>query len=127
MINVLLGGTLVQDIETELGVSHPNDVFHSVKAAEGSIYENLYGAEFIVNSFHHQALDRLGDGLVVEARAAESGIVEAARHENLPVMGVQWHPERMCGPGRYSKEGPDMAPLLEHFVKICKTVKETTR
>ncbi len=102
MINVARGGTLVQDIPTSVGrdVSHddrqrPRDVLaHTVRLAQGSALRRTLGGEQVeVNSFHHQAVDRLGEGLVATAWASD-GVVEGIE---LPgdtfVLGVQWHPE----------------------------------
>ena len=58
---------------------------------------SLYGEEFIINSSHHQAVDRPGVGLR-PVQWAPDGTVEAIRHETLPVFGVQWHPERLREP-----------------------------
>lgn len=90
LINVVMGGTLIQDIP-----SH-SKVTHKVTVERGThLYEFLKTDVLMVNSSHHQAIDRLGEGLKVSA-TAEDGIVEAVegtRHSL--VMGVQWHPERM--------------------------------
>lgn len=90
LINVVMGGTLIQDIP-----SH-SKVTHKVTVEGGThLYEFLKTDVLMVNSSHHQAIDRLGEGLKVSA-TAEDGIVEAVegtRHSL--VMGVQWHPERM--------------------------------
>ena len=51
----------------------------------------------MVNSAHHQAADRLGQGLRAVQWAID-GTVEAVIHQSLPVWGVQWHPERLAGP-----------------------------
>ena len=97
VINVHFGGTLVQHLTTPIQHSRgdsPVDRVHLTHAAAGSFVESLYGAEFNVNSSHHQAVDALGQGL----RAVQwtgDGVVEAIEHESLPVWGVQWHPERM--------------------------------
>ena len=48
----------------------------------------------MVNTLHHQAVNRLGAGLHATAWS-ESGIIEAVEHDSLPILGVQWHPERM--------------------------------
>lgn len=75
---------------------------HPVRAAEGSLLRRLYGPVFPVNSAHHQALGRLGRGLSVTARS-EGGVAEAVEHEALPLIAVQFHPERMTG----AKARPD--------------------
>lgn len=103
-INVFFGGTLMQDIPENAAADMPGhaqrggkDQMHPVFSAPG-IFAALCGNnEGIVNSAHHQAVGRLGNGLRVE-QWAKDGIVEAFRHETLPVWGVQWHPERLPGP-----------------------------
>ena len=61
-----------------------------------SFLSRICGEEAVVNSAHHQAADRLGQGLAAVQWAAD-GVVEALEHETLPVWGVQWHPERLPG------------------------------
>ncbi|MEY2232962.1 MULTISPECIES: gamma-glutamyl-gamma-aminobutyrate hydrolase family protein [Streptomyces] len=93
-LNVALGGTLVQHIdghfETPGAIS-----WHPVHPVPGTRYADLVPEEAQVPTYHHQAVDRLGRGLVVSAHAVD-GTVEAIE---LPdperwVLGVQWHPER---------------------------------
>ncbi|WP_351224015.1 gamma-glutamyl-gamma-aminobutyrate hydrolase family protein [Streptomyces sp. NPDC002133] len=92
LLNVALGGTLVQHMEghaKEVGVFG----LHPVTPVPGTRYAALVPEESAVPTYHHQAVDRLGAGLVVSAHA-EDGTVEAVE---LPgpgwVVGVQWHPE----------------------------------
>lgn len=99
VVNVWLGGGLVQDLDPSLSLFHgggAGDRVHPVKAVEGSLLHRLYGPVFSVNSSHHQALGRLGRGLSATARS-EGGVVEAVEHETLPLISVQFHPERMTG------------------------------
>ncbi|MEU2715307.1 gamma-glutamyl-gamma-aminobutyrate hydrolase family protein [Streptomyces sp. NPDC007205] len=93
LLNVALGGTLVQHLE---GHAEMVGVFggHPVKPVPGSLYAGIVPEETTVPTYHHQAVDRLGTGLVPSAYAAD-GTVEAVE---LPaqggwVLGVQWHPE----------------------------------
>ncbi|WP_217239729.1 gamma-glutamyl-gamma-aminobutyrate hydrolase family protein [Streptomyces sp. AC555_RSS877] len=92
LLNVALGGTLVQHID---GHAVQPGVFgrHSVKPVPGTVYGDIAPEETSVPTFHHQSVDRLGTGLIVSAHAAD-GTVEAVE---LPgscwVVGVQWHPE----------------------------------
>lgn len=93
LLNVALGGTLVQHME---GHAETVGVFgtHEVKPVPGSLYESIVPAAEEVPAYHHQAVDRIGRGLVVSAYAAD-GTPEALE---LPppagwVLGVQWHPE----------------------------------
>ncbi|WP_221351462.1 gamma-glutamyl-gamma-aminobutyrate hydrolase family protein [Streptomyces beigongshangae] len=92
LLNVALGGTLVQHVEGHVGAV---GVFgrHTVKPVPGSLYAELVDEEVLVPTYHHQAVDRLGSGLTASAFAAD-GTVEAVE---LPgprwALGVQWHPE----------------------------------
>lgn len=99
VVNVWLGGDLIQDLDPSLAPFHgggEEDRVHPVQAAEGSVLHRLYGPVFAVNSSHHQALGRLGRGLTAAARS-EDGVVEAVEHDSLPLISVQFHPERMTG------------------------------
>lgn len=80
----------------------------------------MFGDEFTVNSYHHQAVGRLGSGLRPVAFSEKGALIEAVEHETLPLAAVQWHPERMTGILRYDAEGPDMAPVFERFCALCK-------
>ncbi len=117
VINVLLGGTLYQDLPAQLGLEHPHNTIHTVRAMEGTFLREAFGAEFTVNSFHHQAVKDLADGLEVCAASMGGQVVEAFRHKTRPILAVQWHPERMTV-DRLTKEGPDMGPLFRHFVEM---------
>lgn len=94
-INVFFGGTLCQDIP---GHAQRNgmDRLHGVRTAPSPL-RDLCGERCVVNSAHHQAADRLGVGLRA-VQWAEDGVVEALCHSQLPVWGVQWHPERLEDP-----------------------------
>jgi putative glutamine amidotransferase len=90
LINVALGGSLYEDIacQLETGLDHRRGS-HRIQGKGETL-----GGEFTVNSSHHQAVKRLGDGLSVTA-FSEDGIVEAITLDNYPFLtGVQWHPER---------------------------------
>lgn len=120
MLNVYFGGTLYQDISTQTGYDHPYDSIHDVTAVHGSILERLFGSDFTVNSLHHQAIRTLGKDLVPIAYAKNGPFVEAYVHKELPVLATQWHPERMTGVIRMTKEGPDMKPLFQYFIAMCR-------
>jgi len=111
LINVARGGTLVQHLEeSEDQLAH----FHGDRPRAEQVQEvvidpdsalyGVYGERALVNSFHHQAVDRLGEGVRVVARASD-GVVEAIEIEGAEVIGVQWHPECFAGD-----------PLFERFV-----------
>lgn len=101
VLNVVLGGTLIQDLQPLWRAVHQGeeDVYHPIRCRSGSLLESLLGPCPVVNSAHHQAVDRLGRDLTASAWAPE-GFVEGFEHSCLPVLGVQFHPERLSGPGR---------------------------
>ncbi|MFE7126652.1 gamma-glutamyl-gamma-aminobutyrate hydrolase family protein [Streptomyces sp. NPDC057617] len=93
LLNVALGGTLLQHVEGHTSQVRGAFGEHPVKPVPGTRYGALVAEEFGVPTHHHQTVDRLGAGLTVSAFAAD-GTVEAVE---LPgahwVLGVQWHPE----------------------------------
>jgi putative glutamine amidotransferase len=106
-LNVFLGGTLIQDIPSEMhtkiehewererGAPEP---FHAAGMEPGSQLAQLAGSnEARVNSSHHQSVKELGRGLRIAARAPD-GVIEAVEWtgDSNWVTGVQWHPERMA-------------------------------
>lgn len=96
MLNVVLGGTLWQDLPSQKGVCH-SDVVHPIGLREGCVLARIYGPDsLIVNSMHHQAVKDEAPGITVTARAAD-GIVEA--WETDLVWAVQFHPEKMLRAG----------------------------
>ncbi|MFI0774362.1 gamma-glutamyl-gamma-aminobutyrate hydrolase family protein [Streptomyces sp. NPDC021212] len=94
LLNVALGGTLVQHLDGHAG---PPGVFdrHEVKPVPGTRLAEALPEPLSVPTFHHQAVDRLADGLVVGAYASDDGTVEAVEMPGAEgfVLGVQWHPE----------------------------------
>lgn len=118
MINVVLGGTLYEDINERLGYHHPFKIAHNVNTKPGSCLHRLFGECVEVNSFHHQSVKELGEGLELIGWTDEH-IVEAIAHKSLPIIGVQWHPERMTGTRPYTPVGPDMKPIYEEFISLC--------
>jgi putative glutamine amidotransferase len=111
VLNVALGGTLHQDVSM-VAAEHPTDPGwrswklteraslageappphprHSVAVADGSVLAATLGTTTCdVNSYHHQAIDRLGDGLEVVARSPD-GVIEAVELTGRPVLAVQW-------------------------------------
>ncbi|MEU8702443.1 gamma-glutamyl-gamma-aminobutyrate hydrolase family protein [Streptomyces sp. NPDC048680] len=95
LLNVVLGGTLTQHLDGHAGPGGAAGVFgtHTVTPVPGTRYASVVPGDCDVPTYHHQAADRLGTGLVASAHAAD-GTVEAVE---LPgpgwVLGVQWHPE----------------------------------
>jgi putative glutamine amidotransferase len=106
LLNVALGGTLLQEVTTAGGVhdlissdhEEMNARRHVVRFEDGSILERVYGSwEAKVNTLHHQGIERLADRLIIEART-DDDLIEAARCAgDWWALGVQWHPERLDG------------------------------
>lgn len=94
VINVFFGGTLIQDLpNSSAHQQEEGDLIHPASITEECLLSNLYGKEFLINSNHHQAVDKLGKDLQI-VQISHDGVVEALRHTNLPIFAVQWHPER---------------------------------
>jgi putative glutamine amidotransferase len=118
-LNVIRGGSLHQhlpEISTEIAHRQraPGDQpSHQVRIdPESRLGAAVADSEFAVNSFHHQAIDRLGDGLVVSARAPD-GTIEAVEDPSRPfLIGVQWHAETLV-------HRPYEAALFRRFVEAC--------
>jgi len=102
VLNVATGGTLVQDIASLVQGQVRHDgkgprwrCAHRVEVTTPSRLREILGEDALsVNSIHHQAVDRVGDGLVVSARCPEDGVIEGLeRPASRFVVAVQWHPE----------------------------------
>lgn len=126
LVNVALGGTLYQDIPSQIPSSrirHTQEKIHfgtdhGVAAEAGSRLHQWFGPEIRVNSRHHQAVRELGKDLVVTARAPD-GVVEGAQHTRLPMDLVQWHPELMM------QTSDDMLPLFTALVENSRQWQKT--
>jgi putative glutamine amidotransferase len=102
VLNVALGGTLIQDLPSEIGTqiahSQPaprHEPTHAVSVSGETRMADVLGAHDVrVNSFHHQAIKKLGRGLR-DVAWAEDGVIEAVEMPDARglVLGVQWHPE----------------------------------
>lgn len=107
MLNVAFGGSLVQHLPTaNHHIAPGQDLFHEIRT--DGLLKKLYGRKMRTNSSHHQGIGRVGRGLKVLA-VAQDGVVEALTHERLPVLGVQFHPERM----------ENGLPIFDVFLKHC--------
>jgi len=125
VLNVALGGTLYQDLPSQL---HPDLIAHRQKMPKwqwthevevdggSNVAKIMKTGGLRVNSYHHQAIKDLADGLVVSARASD-GVVEAVEFRNLVerwLVGVQWHAEAM------RDAGPEHRNLFEAHVEAAK-------
>lgn len=134
LMNVACGGTLYQDIATQVpgALTHRDATvydnnFHSVEIVPGSKLAGLYpGMNRVrVNSIHHQAIKALAPGFEVEAISHEDGLPEAIRRTDPArsyLAAVQWHPE-------FHLQAPeffDDAPLLNDFLQAAQAAKRQT-
>lgn len=129
-LNVYRGGTLIQDIPTEVkgALKHmQGDVFwrhsHSINITEGSLLSVLAkGTSSTVNSHHHQAIDVVGRDLEPIAWAAD-GVIEAVinKRSDQFVLGVQWHPEVAWQNDRLSQA------IFSHFISVARERRESLR
>ena len=130
LINVAFGGTLHQDIASDVpnAISHVNDKYdrnsHSIHLTEGGLLAGLFAAQSgapLVNSIHHQAVNTLGRDIVVEATSTEDQIIEAIRHSKSNfVVGLQWHPEfHRAG----SAELLDCTVILDRFLRAARETR----
>jgi putative glutamine amidotransferase len=122
LLNVATRGTLIQDIPSELrgAVRHAapgprTRLSHPVEVATASRLGEILGrGPLSVNSFHHQAIDRLGEGLVVSGRCPADGVIEAVEMKDRAfVLGVQWHPES------FWKEPVSFQALFDAHAAAC--------
>ena len=110
LVNVAFGGTLYQDIESQLkvAINHKTD-YHIIVITENRF---LREGRFSVNSTHHQAIKEPGSGLSIIARSTDN-LIEAFCHEDYPfLIGIQWHPERRL-------EEEISLGIFDSFVKVA--------
>lgn len=96
LLNVALGGTLVQHVDGHSQEEQRAERTHAVTIEPGTRHAALFGARTLVNSFHHQVVDRLGDGVVAAAHDG-AGAIEAIDVSGARAIAVQWHPEAFGG------------------------------
>ena len=117
-LNVLMGGSLYQDLSLQGGelIQHLQKLnraylTHHVEVEEGTRLAGIFGAgKLKTNSMHHQAVKRLGEGLKISARACD-GTVEGIEDEEGLIMGVQWHPADLLD------SAPEMHKLFADLVE----------
>lgn len=110
-LNVWFGGMLYDRIPHHQ--LPQGDMVHPTRTA-GCI-KTLFGSTPVVNSNHHQAISRLGEGFS-PIQWAHDGIIESIGHKSLPIWGVQWHPERQSFALR-RRDAIDAAPLFSFFAQ----------
>jgi putative glutamine amidotransferase len=96
MINIAFGGTLAQHVEGHLLTDGAADPVQPITVEAGSrLHAAFPDPVLAVNSLHHQAVATIGEDLTAAARALD-GTVEALEHVSAPILGVQWHPEKLA-------------------------------
>ena len=122
LVNVAMGGDLIQHIDSvKIHRSDTSGVYidHGISALENSFVGRIFGTDFLANSCHHQAAKNPGKDLIPVAWSAEGDVIEALEHKNMPVISVQWHPEKTCL--EHVKEGrPDGLVVFKYFIDLCK-------
>lgn len=109
LINIYFQGTLFLDIK-----NHKNNT-HLITLHKNHLLYPIYQKESIItNSHHHQAIDKLGKYLQIEA-ISNDGIIEAISYEDF-IIGVQWHPELM-----------EKDPILSYFLKFDKHISQQNK
>lgn len=113
VLNVVLGGSIIQHLPPRIGGSDVHNPLkeafgtHLVQTVPGSWVRSAIGEALEVATYHHQAIDRLGEGLTATA-TAEDGIIEAVEDLARGLVGVQWHPEVRDHDG-----------VFQSFVRLC--------
>jgi putative glutamine amidotransferase len=135
LINVALGGTLFQDIPTQVdtAVAHRDTAqydrtLHSVNLVQGTRLSQLYPGttQAKINSIHHQAVKDLGKDLVIEALGVPDGVVEAIRWRGPSyVFGMQWHPEFLAL-ATLDQTQLDGRPILNEFLDTARACRDAT-
>ena len=124
VMSVAMGGSLYQDIPSHFTdhlthkiMENTDDSWHKIKVQQGSLLNQITCENaVIVNSRHHQALKVIGEGFVVTAQS-EDGIIEAIEDKSKKfVLGVQYHPERMC---KTAESQEHRGKLFKAFIKAC--------
>lgn len=124
-LNVLMGGSLYQDLSLQEGkvIQHLQKynrtyLTHHVEVEEGTRLASIVGAGTLAtNSMHHQSVKKLGKGLKISARASD-GTVEGIEDEEGLIVGVQWHPEDLVD------SAPVMNRLFADLAERCKERKQ---
>ena len=121
VINVCFGGDIIQDLPDGKREHHSyhqglgTGEYHETDIVPGSFLAKLYGEHVVTNSYHHQAIGKVGEGLEV-LQKSDDGVIEFMAHRSLPIYAVQWHPEKNCWDT--AKEGvADGEPLFTYFAE----------
>ncbi|MBS7527654.1 gamma-glutamyl-gamma-aminobutyrate hydrolase family protein [Fusibacter paucivorans] len=118
LISVCTGGKVKLNFAKNDGVEHQGGVTHEIEVEQDSVLGKVFGTKFMINSFHYAKVASVSDEWRVTGYSPD-GVIEAIEHKTLPMLGVQFHAERMCGEDRYPVLGPDSKPFFEHFIAMC--------
>ena len=127
LLNVYFGGSLIQHLDTSkrhVRATEAENV-HDARTVGDNIIRQMYGEHFVINSSHHQAVKQLGENLEITMVSGEDDVVEGFVHKFLPVIAVQWHPERIAFE-RKREDSVDGAEIFRYFIKLCENHKERT-
>jgi len=129
LINVAFGGTLYQDVASNVpaALAHVHSDYdahrHAIVFPKGSSLGRMFSkaGNAVVNSIHHQAVKDLGRDILIEAVSDPDGIVEAIRYQRASfVMGLQWHPEFHRAGG---VDLLDCTPILDEFLRAARETR----
>lgn len=127
-LNVAFGGSLWQHMpyaQDHTSEDDRNDRIHPTIALADSLIGRLYGETPVVNSYHHQAVKQLAEAFrATQWWVSPEGerFVEAMEHVTLPIISVQWHPERTTG--RFLRtDTVDGSLLLRQFILLCEVCR----
>lgn len=123
VINIAAGGSIFQDIYAENNdkqlIKHSQQAprwfqIHNINILGGTHLHSIFGTDTLkVNSFHHQAVNKIGSEIIINAYS-EDGIIEAISHESKKfVLGVQWHPENL-----WRKDKVHLK-VFERLISVC--------
>ncbi|MDQ3193652.1 MAG: gamma-glutamyl-gamma-aminobutyrate hydrolase family protein [Bacteroidota bacterium] len=123
LVNVFYRGSLIFDLEEIRNVNHrkispAEDRLHKVCIFQNTLLHDIMNVDHsIVTSSHHQAIDRLGEGLMINAKS-DDGIIEGIEYQEKSdkpfFIGVQWHPERFR-----DLSDPASKNILDKFIAAC--------
>lgn len=127
LINVVLGGTLHQELPEdrfqkhidhqdddfdEFSLEDMKECFHDVDLQEGHVLSSIYNKpQLVVNSYHHQGINKLAQELQEEARSSD-GLIEAYSLKEKGILGLQWHPE-------LDMQHPENIELFDLWLSWC--------
>lgn len=122
LINAAMGSELIQHLENaHLHSSNiaEFDLIHEITADKNGFVGKMYGEKFVTNSYHHQGVLTPAKDLKAVAWSENGKVIEALEHEFLPIISVQWHPERMCC-DHLRADTVNGIDIFKYFIDLCK-------